>query len=344
MPSFQRIQENIPLAPRTTFGVGGRARWFAEASSEAEVAEACAWADARHLPLFVLGGGSNLLVADAGFGGLVVRIALEGITRDGDRLRAAAGEPWERCVTLATEAGLAGIECLAGIPGSVGGTPVQNVGAYGQEVGAVIARVRAFDRAAQEFVELTNEECAFAYRRSRFNSADRGRFVVTRVEYRLHPGGAPALDYADLQNHFAGRASAPSLVEVAEAVRAIRRAKGMLFVEGEPDCRSAGSFFKNPAVAPEIAERIRVLAGSVRAYPAGGGLVKIPAAWLIEEAGFARGFALGAAAISSRHTLALVNRGGATASEILALAEKIRSAVEARFGISLEMEPERVGF
>ena len=338
------LQENIPLASRTTFGIGGPARWFAEASSEAEVAEACAWARARDLPLFVLGGGSNLLVADAGFHGLVLCIALAGIALDGDRLQAAAGEPWERCVEQATEAGLAGIECLAGIPGSVGGTPVQNVGAYGQEVGAVIERVRTFDRAAQKFVEFPNVACGFAYRRSRFNSADRGRFVVTRVDYRLRPGGAPALGYADLERHFAHHYGAPTLVEVAEAVRAIRRAKGMFMIEGDPDCRSAGSFFKNPAVAPEAAERIRAIAGAVRAYPASDGLVKISAAWLIEQAGFAPGFALGAAGISSRHTLALVNRGGATAAEILALAETIRSTVEQRFGIRLEMEPDRVGF
>jgi UDP-N-acetylmuramate dehydrogenase len=267
---------------------------------------------------------------------------------DGEVLRAAAGTPWEHCVQQTTEAGLAGIECLAGIPGTVGGTPVQNVGAYGQEVASVIERVRAFDRAAQEFVEFANAECGFAYRRSRFNTTDRGRYVVTRVDYRLRRKGAPTWNYAELKAHFSGREKTPTLAEVAEAVRGIRKSKGMLLVEGDPDCRSAGSFFKNPSVAPEVVERVKQVAAdsglSVRTFPAEGGMVKIPAAWLIEQAGFRKGYKLGAAGISPRHTLALVNRGGATAKEILALAGKIQAAVEARFGIRLEMEPEMVGF
>jgi UDP-N-acetylmuramate dehydrogenase len=228
----------------------------------------------------------------------------------------------------------------------VGGTPVQNVGAYGQEVASVIERVRAFDRAAQQFVEFANAECGFAYRKSRFNTADRGRYVVTRVDYRLRQNGAPTLIYAELKAHFSGREKTPSLLEVAEAVRGIRKSKGMILVEGDPDCRSAGSFFQNPSVAPEVAERVKQIAAGVpmRMFPAEGGLVKIPAAWLIEQADFRKGYTLGAAGISSRHTLALVNRGGARAGDILALAEKIRAAVEARFGIRLEMEPEMVGF
>lgn len=341
-----KIQENIALAPLTTLGIGGPARWFAEAASEAEIAEACAWARAREVPLFVLGGGSNVLVSDTGFDGLVLHVALQGMALEGDLLCAAAGEPWEHCVEQAAEAGLAGVECLAGIPGTVGGTPVQNVGAYGQEAASVVERVHGFDRLAQQFVEFTNAECGFAYRRSRFNTTDRGRYVVVRVDYRLRRGGAPTLAYADLKAHFAGWKMMPSLAEVADAVRGIRKNKGMLPVEDAPECRSAGSFFKNPSVAPEVAERAKQIAAgvAVRTFPADGGLVKIPAAWLIEQAGFSKGYALGAAAISSRHTLALVNRGGATAAEILALAEKIGAAVEARFGIRLEMEPERIGF
>jgi UDP-N-acetylmuramate dehydrogenase len=229
----------------------------------------------------------------------------------------------------------------------VGGTPVQNVGAYGQEVASVIERVRAFDRVAQEFVEFTNAECGFSYRGSRFNTTDRGRYVVTRVDYRLRRDGKPTLSYAELKAQFSG-ATTPSLAEVAEAVRGIRRCKGMLLVEGDLDCRSAGSFFKNPSVAPEAAERVKQIAAdsgvAVRMFPCEDGSVKIPAAWLIERAGFQKGYVMGAAGISSRHTLALINRGGATAAEILALAEKIRAAVEAKFGIRLEMEPEMVGF
>ncbi len=175
---------------------------------------------------------------------------------------------------------------------------------------------------------------------------DRGRYVVTRVDYRLRRGGEPALTYGDLQAHFAGWKKTPTLAEVAETVREIRKSKGMLLVEGDRDCRSAGSFFKNPSVAPEVAERVRQSAAGValRIFPAEGGMVKIPAAWLIEQAGFGKGYALGAAGISSKHTLALINRGGATAQEILALAEKIQTAVEARFGILLEIEPQPVGF
>lgn len=343
-----KIQENISLGPRTTLGIGGPARWFVEAASEAEIAEACAWARERNAPLFVLGGGSNVLVADAGFDGLVLHVAIEGVALAGERLRVGAGVLWERCVRRSVDAGLAGIECLAGIPGTVGGTPVQNVGAYGQEVAATIERVRAFDRAAQEFVEFTKAECGFGYRRSRFNTVDRGRYVVTRVDYKLRRDGAPTLAYGDLKAYFSGVKKAPALDKVAEAVRGIRKSKGMLLIDGDPDCRSAGSFFKNPSIAREVAERACRIAADAeipaRVFPAEDGRVKISAAWLIEQAGFTKGFALGAAGISSRHTLALVNLGGATAVEMLALAERIRMAVEARFGIRLEMEPERVGF
>ena len=343
-----KILENIALASLTTLGIGGPARWFVEATSEAEIAEACLWARERGVPLFVLGGGSNVLVADAGFDGLTLHVALTGMELEGEVLRAAAGTRWDDCVEQALRGDCAGVECLAGIPGTVGGTPVQNVGAYGQEVASVIERVRAFDRAAQEFVEFANAECGFAYRKSRFNTTDRGRFVVTRVDYRLRQNGAPTLTYAELKAHLSGREKTPSLVEVAEAVRGIRKNKGMLLVEGDPDCRSAGSFFKNPSVVPEVAERVRQIAATagvaVRVFPAEGGMVKIPAAWLIEQAGFKKGYAMGAAGISSWHTLALVNRGGARAEDILALAEKIANAVEAKFGVRLEMEPERVGF
>jgi UDP-N-acetylmuramate dehydrogenase len=348
-----KILENIALASLTTLGIGGSARWFVEATSEAEIADACLWAREQGVPLFVLGGGSNVLVADKGFEGLALHVAIRhaepgGMELEDGLLRAAAGTPWDDCIEQALRANCAGLECLAGIPGTVGGTPVQNVGAYGQEVASVIVRVRAFDRAAQEFVEFANAECGFAYRRSRFNSTDRGRFVVTRVDYRLRRNGAPTLTYAELKAHFSNWKAVPTLAEVAEAVRGIRRSKGMLLVEGDPDCRSAGSFFKNPPVTAEVAERVRQIAAdsgvAMRVFPAEGGMVKIPAAWLIEQAGFRKGFALGAAGISSRHTLALVNRGGATAAEILALAEKIRTRVEERFGIWLEMEPEMVGF
>jgi UDP-N-acetylmuramate dehydrogenase len=348
------IEENKPLAPFTTFGIGGPACWFVEATSEDDVAGAAAWAEERGVPLFVLGGGSNLLVADAGFDGLALRVGMRGITATPDRTgqviyQVAAGEEWEHFVQRAIEDHCAGVECLAGIPGTVGGTPVQNVGAYGQEVASSIERVRAFDLKQRAFVEFSNAECGFAYRRSRFNSTDRGRFIVTRVDYRLTPGGAPTVRYAELQRALA-EGGEPSLADVAAAVRRLRQSKGMLLVEGDPECRSAGSFFKNPIVDEEQLKAIaaRSEKGPPR-FPAGPGAenegrVKVPAAWLIEQAGFTKGYALGAAGISSRHTLALLNRGGATATEVLALASQIAAAVEARFGIHLEMEPVMVGF
>ena len=345
------LEENKPLAPLTTLGIGGPARWFAEAYTESDIAEAAAWAREKGIALFVLGGGSNLVVADPGFEGLVLRIRLGGMqtSRHGDSicLQAAAGEEWDRCVDRSLHEDCAGLECLAGIPGTVGGTPVQNVGAYGQEVATTIIRVRAFDLETQDFVEFTNGQCAFAYRRSRFNTVDRGRYVVSCVDYRLKPHGVPNLRYADLQKAFP-QGSNPTVAAVAKAVRRIRQSKGMLLVDGDPDCRSAGSFFKNPIVARERVADIAAQAGNPPpCFPAGGSddrVVKLSAAWLIEQSGFSKGYARGSVGLSSRHTLALVNRGDATAGQVLAFAKEIAAAVEARFAIRLEMEPELLGF
>ena len=347
------LEENKPLAPFTTFGIGGPARWFVVAHCDGEIAEASAWAKERGVPLFVLGGGSNLLVSDSGFDGLVLQVGLRGLELaedSGSRIyQVAAGEDWDGFVERTVRDNCAGIECLAGIPGTVGGTPVQNVGAYGQEVASTIERVRAFDLTQKEFVEFSAAECGFSYRRSRFNSVDRGRYIVSRVDYRLNPGGAPTLRYADLQRAFP-EGSRVTVEDVATAVRQVRQSKGMLLVESDPDCRSAGSFFKNPVVTDEQTQKVAAAVGKEPPrFPAGpwpeyAGYVKLPAAWLIEHAGFARGYALGNAAISSRHTLALVNRGGAKAAEIIALAVRIANAVEEHFGIRLEMEPVLLGF
>ena len=343
-----KIQENVRLAPFTTLGIGGPARWFVEAATEAEIVETVRWAREGEVPLFVLGGGSNLLVSDSGFEGLVLRVALRGIESKnipGTRIYSvAAGETWDAFVERTVLEGCAGIECLAGIPGTVGGTPVQNVGAYGQEVAETIERVRVLDLRTLEFQEMPAAECGFAYRSSIFNSTARGRFLVTRVDYRLQPGGAANLRYADVQRAFTA-APNPSLVEVAGAVRRIRRGKGMLLVEGDADCRSAGSFFKNPIISAEqFAEMTVRLGQEPPCYPAGEGRVKLPAAWLIEQAGFPKGFVLGRAGISSRHTLALINAGNASAEDLLALRDAIVSEVEAKFGIALEMEPVTLGF
>jgi UDP-N-acetylmuramate dehydrogenase len=340
--------EEVPLAPYTTFQIGGPARWFAEAVSEDDVAAGIAFAAERKAPLFILGGGSNLLVSDTGFPGLVLRIALRGITSTQENGRsvvsAAAGEDWDGLVAYAVAAGLAGIECLSGIPGSVGGTPVQNVGAYGQEVSQTIVKVRAFDRQTGQFVDLPASDCGFSYRRSIFNSGQRERYVVSRVDYALQRDAPASFVYADVARYFSVRnVTAPSLAEVRDAVRSIRAQKGMLLVDGDADCRSAGSFFKNPVVPvstlDSLALELKVERQSIPAYPAQKGEVKLSAAWLIERAGFAKGYALGNAGISTRHTLALINRGGARASEVTALRDKVIAAVAARFAVRLEPEP-----
>ncbi len=331
--------ESVPLAPCTTFGIGGPARWFAEASSEEDVTAAFAFAGKRGLAVFVLGGGSNLLVSDRGYAGLVLRVGLRGIRQEGDTFHVAAGESWDAFVSHAVELEYGGVECLAGIPGTVGATPVQNVGAYGQEVAETITAVRAYDTGSGQFVTLTATECGFSYRHSIFNSEERGRYVVTEVSYALRPHARPHLAYADLQRRFPA-GSQPSLVEVSAAVREIRHGKGMLIVPGEPDCRSAGSFFKNPVIDRAHYERIAAeYSVPVPSYPAGEGQVKLPAAWLVEQAGFQKGFGEGPAGISSKHTLALVNRGGAKATDVLLLATQILQGVYKKFGVTLEMEP-----
>jgi UDP-N-acetylmuramate dehydrogenase len=340
--------ERVPLAPYTTFQIGGPARWFAEAASEDDIVAGIAFAAEHHLPLFILGGGSNLLVSDAGFPGLVLRVALMRITSthkdDQFLVSAAAGEDWDGLVAYAVAANAAGLECLSGIPGTVGGTPVQNVGAYGQEVSQTIVTVRAFDRKALRFIDLPASDCGFSYRRSIFNSTERERYVVVRVDYALRKDGPASIVYADLARYFAARnAAAPTLAEVREAVRSIRAQKGMLLVSGDADCRSAGSFFKNPVVPVTVLDSVAQALGleqrSIPAYPAQDGEVKLSAAWLIERAGYQKGFALGNAGISSRHTLALINRGGASAAEVVALRDKVTETVASRFGIRLDPEP-----
>ena len=342
------IQENVALGPLTTLGVGGAARYFAVAESEQDVAEAVRWAEERGLPLFVLGGGSNLLVSDAGFPGLVVQIGIRGVKDCGDGLfEVGAGEVWDEFVDRAVKAGMQGIECLAGIPGSVGGTPVQNVGAYGQEVAETIVTVQAFDRQAQRFVELDHGACKFRYRKSLFNKDEPDRYIVTRVGFRLHPDGRAQVTYGDVKRYFAESTEVIDLQSVASAVRKIRHGKGMFIVPGDPDCRSAGSFFKNPIVPEPRLTEVAAAAGveerAVPHWPAEDDWIKLSAAWLIERAGFGKGFVDGAAGISSRHTLALINRGGATAADIERLQDRIREGVHAKFGVGLEREPVKLG-
>ncbi len=348
-----QLQENILLAPLTTFHIGGAARFFVEAKSIADVEESVQFARARDLSLFVLGGGSNLVVADAGWPGLVLKVGTEGIEqRSGDVdgktvFDVGAGVSWDRVVSHAVSAQCAGIECLSGIPGSVGGTPVQNVGAYGQEVSETIESVQVFDLQHNEVRELCNEACGFSYRSSIFNTSERGRFIILQVSYALTPDGEPHLEYTDLKRYFAGRGSSPSLAEVRDAVRHIRARKGMLIVEGDPDCQSAGSFFKNPVLTDAQHEELKKRAEAkkliIPSYPALEKNHKVSAAWLVEHSGFARGCVSGNVGISSKHALAIVNRGGATATEVIALKDQIQERVREIWGVRLEPEPVFLG-
>ena len=351
------IRENILLAPLTTLRIGGPARYLAEATCESQVQDGLAFAEGRGVPVFVLGGGSNILVADSGFPGLVLRVALMGVSRANSRndgvVTAGAGEEWDGFVRLCVEREWAGVECLSGIPGSIGGTPVQNVGAYGQEVSEVIVTVRVLDRVAKSVRELQKTECGFTYRTSIFNTTHRDRYIVLGVTFALQVGGAARIDYADVRRHFAGRTDHLSLTEVREAVRRIRASKAMLLVPEDPDCRSAGSFFKNPIVSEERFLEIESEARrhgclqegeSLPRFMAPAGMVKIPAAWLIERAGFQKGYTRRKAGISTKHTLALVNRGGATASDILELMREIQDRVNQIYGVWLNPEPVFVGF
>ena len=345
------LKQNVPLAPYTTFGVGGPARYFMEAATERDIRDAIDIVQTRQLPLFVLGGGSNLVISDAGFSGLVMKIAVCGIDESaaqGKRLfQAGAGEDWDTFVAHTIAENCAGLECLSGIPGTVGATPVQNVGAYGQEVADTMTAVHALDLTNGLIRELTPEQCGFAYRTSIFNSVERNRFIILSVRFALEPNGAPSIKYRDLQNHFAGRPT-PSLAKVRNAVREIRHSKAMLIVEGDEDCRSAGSFFKNPIVTAAKFSDLEAIAISrdvkLPSFPAGEGHVKIPAAWLVEQSGFHKGFSRGPVGISRRHSLAIVNRGGAKAADILALKSDIQRAVFDQFGIELTAEPVLVGF
>jgi UDP-N-acetylmuramate dehydrogenase len=345
------IQEQVPLAPLTTFQVGGAARYFVQARSTDNIRAAVDFARARDLPLFVLGGGSNLVVSDRGFPGVVLKIAIEGIDERRENGKAVfavgAGVDWDAFVAHAITRNCAGIECLSGIPGTVGATPVQNVGAYGQEVSETIITVQALDLARNEICELCPQACGFEYRSTIFNTTARGRYIILQVTFALAAGGAPRIMYADLKNYFAGR-NAPTLAETRDAVRQVRRSKAMLIVEGDEDCHSAGSFFKNPVVSQQqysgLAERLTSLGLVVPTYPAPDGMVKLPAAWLVEHAGFHKGLTRGPVGISRKHALAIVNRGGATAEEIVRLKNEIQQGVADQFGIQLQPEPVFVGF
>ena len=347
------LLQNVPLAPMTTLGVGGPADYFCQAQSEAEIREAIIFARERDLPILVMGGGSNLVVSDAGFRGLALKVALSGIQErslGSGRVgfSVGAGEDWDAFVAKTVQSRFAGLECLSGIPGTVGGTPVQNVGAYGQEVSETITEVRAVHLESLEAITFSNADCRFAYRSSRFNFTDRGEYVITSVSFSLQHRGKPTIRYAELERYLADHSSEPTLAETREAVLTVRRKKAMVLSPGQEDSRSAGSFFKNPVIPQkqynELAETLAARGLQLPSYPAGDGSRKLPAAWLVEHAGFCKGFTRGAAAISRHHALAIVNRGGATAAEIVALKDEIQAGVRHAFGIELQAEPVLVGF
>ncbi|GAB2692513.1 UDP-N-acetylmuramate dehydrogenase [Kitasatospora kifunensis] len=343
------VTENAPLAPLTTLRLGGPARRLVTARTDAEVIAAVQAADGAGEPLLVIGGGSNLVIGDAGFEGTVLRIATTGFRLAGTALELAAGEVWAEAVARTVEAGLAGIEFLAGIPGSAGATPVQNVGAYGQEVAQTITEVVAYDRRERETVTLPAADCAFSYRQSRFK-ADPERYVVLRVRFALEAadGACSPIQYAEVAKTLGVSAGERVPLRTAfETVLALRAGKGMVLDPADHDTWSAGSFFTNPLLTPDQYQAFqRCLAErelAAPAWPAPDGQTKTSAAWLIDKAGFGKGYGSGPATLSTKHTLALTNRGRATTEDLLSLAREIRDGVHAAFGVRLVNEPVMVG-
>jgi UDP-N-acetylmuramate dehydrogenase len=349
--SPRRLQRNVPLAPLTTLGIGGPAKFFIRAETVDEIRESIAWAAAAREPLFILGGGSNVLIADEGFRGLVLQIDLRGITvRDEDRhavtVYVAAGERWDDFVAFAVLRRWAGVECLSGIPGLTGATPIQNVGAYGQDVSETIRNVELIERDTGRVVTITNDECGFGYRQSIFKSAAKDRYIVAGVTFLLRPGAAAAIRYPELQRYLDERGIVASdLAQVRDAVIAIRKRKGMVIDPPDPDTRSDGSFFMNPVVTPAQFDEFLRRAGSddVPHFRSGDD-VKLSAAWLIENAAFQKGFVHGNVGLSSKHTLAVINRGGGTAREVLELVRMIQERVRDKFGVEIQPEPNFIGF
>jgi UDP-N-acetylmuramate dehydrogenase len=347
------LEQGRSLAPLTTLGLGGPARHFVEVSERATLLDALRWAAQAGERVGVLGGGSNLVVADAGFTGLVVRMATRGVelVRDGATatLTVQAGEPWDDVVGLAIDEHLAGLECLTGIPGLAGATPIQNVGAYGQEVSDTLEAVEVLERATLHTSWLAADECAFGYRDSRFKHEPE-RFIVLAARFRLRVSGAPTVRYPELSRALGS--ATPSLREVATTVRALRRAKSMVLDPADENFHSAGSFFMNPIVSAAEAERVRSVAtthglvaqpGEMPAFAAGEGRVKLAAGWLIERSGTAKGLRRGNVGISTKHALALVHHGGGTTTELLDLAREVSERVHTLFGVTLEIEPVRWG-
>jgi UDP-N-acetylmuramate dehydrogenase len=332
-----QVRRNVRLADLTTLAVGGPIDRLVEVHDADELVDAVRDADESGRPLLVLGGGSNVVAPDQGWPGDVVLVRSHGIERSGDALTVQAGHDWDALVAHTVENQLAGIEALSGIPGSTGATPIQNVGAYGQEVAQTVTAVRVYDRAEKSERTLTPEQCGFAYRDSRLKR-EPSRFVVLEVDFALHPGSrSRPVGYAELARTLGVEIgeSAP-LADVRDAVLELRRGKGMVLHPADPDSRSAGSFFTNPIVPADGAVE------GCPSWPAGDGHVKLSAAWLVQHAGFARGTRQGNVGTSSRHSLALTTEPGATAAELLTFAGRVIDAVQEQFGVTLVPEPTAV--
>ncbi|MDJ0841368.1 MAG: UDP-N-acetylmuramate dehydrogenase [Acidobacteriota bacterium] len=339
------IQTQIPLAPKTTIGIGGPARYYLEATTEEMVTAGIQWAAKKNLPFFLLGGGSNLLLADEGFPGLVIALCMRGRkeTHTGDHviLDIAAGEDWDDLVAFTVARNLAGIECLSGIPGKAGAAPIQNIGAYGQEIADTLVDVRVLDLTSMETQVLTRRACRFGYRDSLFKQEGKGRYVVLSLRLQLTPDGKPTIRYPDLERRLGPDAS---LAEVRETVLAVRRGKSMVADPTDPNARSCGSFFTNPildasAYAAFKARLPQFGLSEHPNYPGGPGKTKLSAAWLIERSGFGKGLVYKGVGLSQKHCLALINRGQGTATEALELVARIQKGVMERFGVQLEPEP-----
>ena len=345
------IKENYPLRELTTFKIGGAARYFTEVSHEHDVLEALAFAKGLNLDIFTLGSGSNLLISDEGFPGLIIHNKITGLAsrRDGDSMivTANAGHDWDAFTKFCSEHNWQGVECLSGIPGTVGAAPVQNIGAYGQSAENVVEEVRAIDITTGSQAILRNQTCGFGYRKSIFNTGAAGRYIITGVAFRLAASGCPHVTHHDLKRYFSSTANITP-AQVRNAVLEIRNSKGLLVLDGYERLNSAGSFFKNPIVSRHLFERVGKtvydMGGCENWYwPQTSGEVKISAACLIQTAGFIRGYRRGNVGISPWHTLALINYGNATACEVIAFARQVQEQVREKFGITLKPEVQYIG-
>lgn len=342
-----KIVERIPLAEFTSLKIGGVAKYFASIESEAGLVEAVAWAKDKHQLLFVVGGGSNVLISDRGFDGLVVAINIKGrdykIDSSGQVFATiGAGENWDDFVEETVKKNYAGVECLSGIPGKVGASAVGNIGAYGQEVSETISEVKFYDTSKKCFETYSKEQCDFSYRDSVFKkSKDK---IVTSVTFRLKESGEPSLKYKELIEKFAGQK--PTLTQIREAVLGLRASKSMLLDKNDPNSVSAGSFFKNPIVDQIAFERIKSGYEEVPNWLQPDGKVKLSAGWLIEKSGFSKGYIYkdGKVGLSQKHALAIVNRGGASGNDVAEFSKAIQEKVQSSFGIKLEPEVVFVGF